>query len=78
MRIVGEANAARLRDPLKARGDVDAVAKDIAVIDDDVADVNADAELDPEFARDLSVLRGHTALDFHCAARGIHSTCEFD
>jgi hypothetical protein len=23
-------------------------------------------------------LRGHTALDFHCAARGIHSTCEFD
>jgi hypothetical protein len=39
--------------------------------------VNADAEFDPEFRRHLSVLPGHAALDFHRAAHGIHSTCEF-
>ena len=36
LRVVGDANAARLRDPLKARGNVDAVAEDVIVIDDDV------------------------------------------
>jgi hypothetical protein len=46
LRVVGDANAARLRYPLKARSNVDAVAEDVVVIDDDVPDVNADPQFD--------------------------------
>ena len=41
--IVGNANAARFGDSLKTRRDVDSIAENIVVVDDDVADVNADA-----------------------------------
>lgn len=42
VRIVGDANAAGLCNAFKARCDVDAVAEDIIVIDNDVADMNPD------------------------------------
>ena len=48
------------------------------VVDDDVADVNADAKFDPEFRRYAGVLLSHLSLDFHRTARGIDSTSEFD
>jgi hypothetical protein len=43
--VVRDANAARLRNPFKASGDVDVVAKDIVVIDDDVTDVGCRCEI---------------------------------
>src|SRR5258705_1809544 len=49
--VVGDADAARLSNSLQPRCDVDAVAKDIIFIDDYVADVDADAEFDPEVLR---------------------------
>jgi hypothetical protein len=42
---------------------VDAVAEDIVVIDDEVTAVNADAEFDPAIRRYRSILHGHAALD---------------
>jgi hypothetical protein len=39
-------NATGLRNPFQTRGDIDSVPKNIVVIDDDVANVNADAKLD--------------------------------
>ncbi len=53
--VVRDANATRLRNPLKASGDVDAVPKDIVVIDDDVTDVDADAKFDPLDLRHRSI-----------------------
>ena len=47
MCVVGDANAAGLRNPFKPSGDIDAVAKDIVVIDNDVADVDADPKFNP-------------------------------
>ena len=41
-----DADAARLGDVLQPRRHIDAVAKDVAVLDDDVAEIDADAELD--------------------------------
>ena len=41
-----DADAARLGQPFQPRRDIDAVAEDVAVLDDDVAQVDADAELD--------------------------------
>ena len=75
--IVGDADTARLGDALEPRGDVDAVAEDIVVVDDDVADVDADAKFDPLVLRHVGVLLGHAALDFDRAADGIDGAGEF-
>ena len=55
--VIGDADAARLRDSFEACRDVDAIAKNIVVIDDDVADVNADTKFDPAVLRHVGVLR---------------------
>ena len=44
--VVGYADTAGLRNPLQPRSNIDSVPEDIVVIDDDIADVNADPELD--------------------------------
>jgi hypothetical protein len=64
--------------PSGPRCDVDAVAKDIVVVDDDVADVNADPEFDPEIVRHVGVLRGHASLDFPRAVHRLHRAGELD
>ena len=74
MRIVGNANASGFRDSFEARCDIDAVAKDIIVVDDYIADVNADSKFNPEFRRHAGVPFGHLPLDFHRTARGADST----
>ncbi len=76
--VIGDADAAGLCDSLKARGDVDAVAENIVVVDNDVADVNADAEFDPDILRHAGVLRGHAPLDFYGAFHGIDRAGELD
>ena len=45
-----DADAARLGDAFQPRGDVDAVAEDVVALDDDVADIDADAEFDARSA----------------------------
>jgi hypothetical protein len=44
----------------------------------DVADVNADAKLNPQFRQLVGVLLSHLALDFHRTARCIDGACELD
>jgi hypothetical protein len=44
--VAGDADAARLGEALQAGRDVDPVAQDVAVLDDDVADVDPDAKRD--------------------------------
>jgi hypothetical protein len=78
LRIVRDANAAGLCDALQSRGDVDAVAKYIVVVNDDVADVNADAEFDSLVLRDRSILLSHTTLDLDGASRCIDRARELD
>jgi hypothetical protein len=62
LRVVRDANAARLRKPFKTGGDIDTIAKDIAVIDYDVADVNADAKFDALGPRHDSILFSLTGV----------------
>src|ERR1700687_3198843 len=78
MSIIGNADAAWLSDSLKACGDVDTIAENIVVVDDDVADVNTDAKFDPEFRRHAGVLFSHLSLDFDRTARRIDSTGALD
>ena len=48
------------------------------VIDDDVADVNADPKFDPLVLWHRRILVGHAALDFNCTAYRIDGACELD
>src|SRR6516225_4537457 len=54
--------AARLRQAFEASGNVDAVAEDVAVFDDDVAHMDADAPLDAAFWNRRRVALGHLRL----------------
>src|SRR5207247_4754247 len=56
-----DADAARLGERLEAGGDVDAVAIDVVVVADDVADIDADAELDALVGRTIAVAPRHVA-----------------
>jgi hypothetical protein len=76
--VVGDANAAGLRNPFKPSGDIDAVAKDIVVIDNDVADVDADPIFKPPDLGHSRILLGHAALHLDSAARGIDRAGELD
>jgi hypothetical protein len=63
--VLGKADRARLANALQSRGDVDAVAHQVAVaLLDDVAKVNADAKFDPLVERDTGVTLDHGVLDF--------------
>jgi len=72
LRVIRDADPARFCDAFKAGSNVDTFAKDIVVVDDDVPDVDADAELDPLFLRHRRILLRHAALDFNGTAYCIH------
>ena len=70
-------DAAGLGERLQPRGHVDAVAINIVVVADDVADVDADAELDAPIGWHIGIAFGHAALDFDGAAHSIDDADEF-
>ena len=72
-------NPSGLGDAFKARGDIDAVAHQIAVaLLDDVAEMNADPKFDALVGRDLSVALDHRSLDFNGAIHCVDHTAELD
>ena len=71
------ADAARLGQCLQPRRDIDAVAEDVVVLDNDVAEIDADAERDTPILGQLGVAIHHRALDLGGAADRIHDTRKF-
>src|SRR5579872_3522387 len=70
--VFGETDCAGLSDALEARGDVDAVAHQVAVaLLDDVADMDADAKFYPAVVRQAGIALHHTALNLDGAAHRI-------
>ena len=65
------ANPSRRRDLLQAGGDVDAVAEDVVALDDDVADVDADAEGNAPILGYLGGAVSHRRLHLDRAAHSI-------
>ena len=76
--VAGDADAAGLGQALEARGDVDAVAQDVAVLDDDVADVDADPERDPPVLRHGRLALGDALLNRDRAFDRIDRARELD
>ena len=61
------------------RGDIDAVADEVAVaLFDDVAEMDADAELDAALGRQTRIALGHAVLHFDRAAHRVDHAAEFD
>src|SRR5215471_10794621 len=66
-----DADAARFSQGLKARCDVDTVAEDVVVVDDDVAEIDPDAEIDAPFGLHAGIACGHLALHLDRATNRI-------
>ena len=72
IRVLGKADRAGLGDPLQPRGDVDAVAHQVAVgFFDDVAEMNADAEIDAAVVRHANIVLDEAILHRNGAAHGL-------
>jgi hypothetical protein len=77
--LFGQADRARLANAFEARGDVDAVAHQIAVgLLDHVAEMNADAELDAALGRQTGIALDKPALHFDRAAHRIDHAAKLD
>jgi len=72
----GDADAAGFGEAFQARGDIDPVAEDVAILDDDVALVNPYAEVDAALRRERGVSLRHLRLNFADAAQRIDSAGE--
>ena len=77
--VLGKTDRAGLRDAFEPRSDIDAVAHQIAVaLLDDVAEVDADAELDASVIGNAGVALDHAALQFDRAADCVDDAAELD
>ena len=72
------ADAAGFGQAFEPRGDIDAVTKDVAVLDENVANIDADAELDAMLRRQRRVAFGQSRLHFRRASEGVDDAGEFD
>src|ERR1700677_3877888 len=72
------AQAPRLAESFQAGGNVDAIAIKVAVVDDDVADVDADSKDDALVLADVCVATEHAALNRNRALDRIDDAAEFD
>ena len=77
--VLRKTDRARLSDALQSRGDIDAVAHQIAVgLLDDIAEMNADAKFDATFGRDARVALDHAILHLDGAADRVDHAAELD
>jgi hypothetical protein len=61
-----------------SRCDIDVVAKDVAILDDNIPDIDTDAKLDAVVGRYTGVAPDHLALHLDGTAQCIHHTTELD
>ena len=77
--VFGKADRAGLANAFQTRGDIDAVAHQIAVaLLDDVAEMNANPELDAPLGRHAGVALDEAVLHFDGAAHGVDHAAELD
>ena len=74
----GNADTAGLGKGFETCCDVDPVAEDVAVLDNNVSDVNTDTELDALVRRRRRTALGHLSLHRGRAVQSIHHTAELD
>jgi hypothetical protein len=75
--VVGHANSARFGSALQPSGSIDAVAKKVAALDHDVADMNTDPKVDLPVGRQSCIGSRKSGLCLDCALYGVYGTTEF-
>ena len=76
---LGQTDGAGLGNAFQSRGDIDAIAHQIAVaLLDHVAEMDADAELDAALGRKAGVALDHTVLHLDGAAHGVDYAAELN
>src|SRR5258708_378888 len=78
VRRAAEANAAGLGQRFEPGCDIDPVAEDVALIEDYVAEIDANAELDVLPLRHRSIALGHAALNCDGATHRIDDALKLD
>ena len=73
-----DADPAWIGQRFEPRRDIDAVAVDVVLVDDDIADVDPDAKLNALLGRDCHVARHHLALQLDGAPHRIDDARKFD
>ncbi len=77
--VFGKTDRPRLRNTLEPRGDIDPVAHEVAVaLLDDVAEMDADAELDAPLGRHAGVSLDQSVLHLDRAADRVDHAAELD
>src|SRR5262249_18034806 len=76
--VIREANAAGLGHSLEARRHIHAIAEDVSAVENDVTDIDADAELDALVGRQILVAFAHAALNVEGATERVHDAAELD
>src|SRR5262249_4754309 len=76
--IIRYADAARLGDTFQSSGDVDVITIYIALVADDVADMNANAVLDALVWRNQRALLIHVALHFYSTTGRVDHAGKFN
>src|ERR1700730_2745178 len=79
--IVGltrDVDAAGLGDAFKPRRDVHTITENIVSIDNDIADIDSNAEFDSFVSGHVSVALDHAALHFDGAAHRVNNGREFN
>jgi hypothetical protein len=77
--VLRKTSCAGPRNALKPRGDIDAVAHQVAIaLLDDVADVNPDAEFDSPILRHAGIALEHRVLHLDRATNGVDDAAKFD
>ena len=74
----GDDDTAGIAEPLQPGGDVDAVAVEVVLVDDHVAEIDPDAEHDPGVLGKVEVLLRDDPLNFDRACHGIDDAGELD
>ena len=75
---IGEADAPRLRQPFQPGREIDAVAVEIAALDDYIAQVHANAQHDLLVLREGRIGGAHGLLNIHGALHGANHALELD
>src|SRR5581483_3396068 len=76
--VVRNANTTRCCNAFKAGSNVDTVAEDVVVIDDDVADMDTNAKFDALILRHGDILIDHAALDFKGTTYRVYGAGKLD
>jgi hypothetical protein len=73
-----DADPAGLGQAFEPRRNIDAIPENVAILDDDISDIDANAELDPIVARNRRIALGHRRPHFDRAAQRVDDAGELD